>query len=432
MLNGLQLACHLPLFFTPFPANASFFLSFIINVATFDLLPGTVLPLFFDFPDKPAFNQGFQDTGYGSMYPLLNLGTCFLLFNIYIFQVLIWAITGCFKDCSDCAQRWHSKYHKSLFWGSIIRLLFEGYLELCLSVFVGLTDLEWSGENYNSSVLFSNIFALCISVLLVGLPVFILVWYQCKVDNLEDDAFIESYGDIYDGLVLSGDKETRRIALFYPFWFVMRRLTFSLVCILAPKELWLQIAVNFVVSMVNLCYLVKYKPFEDKRMVKLEIMNEATNFILLYHVILFTNFVPDPETRYGLGWSFIFFTTANMMVHLSLLCKETYHSMKESCGKKCRKKIEEEPADDVVKTKELSVIAEDEFESNFSSKDSDKVRDEDKLSDSDWTSKLGGTEKGGYNLQNIRWKDLGRKYIVKKGRKSMIPDLADQSDFTGQ
>ena len=168
-------------------------------------------------------------------------------------------------------------------------------------------------------------------------------------------------------------------------------------------------------------------------MCKLEIMNEVTNFVLLYHVVLFSNLVPDPETRYGIGWSFILFTGANMSVHLSLLCKETYHNMKESCGKGCcKKKVEKSPAEDEeVKTKELSVIAEDEFESNFSSKDSSIERKERKISESDWTSQLGGTEKGGYNLEKIRWKDLGRKYIVKRGRKSMIPDLADQSDFTG-
>lgn len=101
-------------------------------------------------------------------------------------------------------------------------------------MFVGLTDMDWSGEKYNGSVLFCNIFTMMIAFLLIGLPPFILFWYQCKIDNLEDDAFIESYGDIYDGLVLSGDKETRRVALFYPFWFVFRRLIFSLVCILAP------------------------------------------------------------------------------------------------------------------------------------------------------------------------------------------------------
>ena len=59
MLNGLQLAVHLPLFFTPFPANANFFITFIITVATFDMLPEKVLPLFFDFPVKDSYNLAF-------------------------------------------------------------------------------------------------------------------------------------------------------------------------------------------------------------------------------------------------------------------------------------------------------------------------------------------------------------------------------------
>ena len=78
------------------------------------------------------------------MYAIENLGTCFMLMNVYIIQCVIWAISGLFKNCCKCAKNCHAKYQKSLFWGSIIRLFFEGYLEICLSVFVSLTDLEWS------------------------------------------------------------------------------------------------------------------------------------------------------------------------------------------------------------------------------------------------------------------------------------------------
>lgn len=59
MLNGLQLAVHLPLLKTAFPANANFLIRFIIDVATFDLLPSVVLPAMFDFPVKSSFNQQF-------------------------------------------------------------------------------------------------------------------------------------------------------------------------------------------------------------------------------------------------------------------------------------------------------------------------------------------------------------------------------------
>ena len=56
MLNGLQLAVHMPLFKTAFPANANFFIMFMISVATFDMLPEVILPIFFDFPVKASYN----------------------------------------------------------------------------------------------------------------------------------------------------------------------------------------------------------------------------------------------------------------------------------------------------------------------------------------------------------------------------------------
>ena len=68
----------------------------------------------------------------------------------------------------------------------------------------------------------------------------------------------------------------------------MRRLLFAMTCIVFEKDLWLQLTVNYTVGLVNLCYLVRYQPFDDTRVNKLEIMNEATNFIMLYHVMCFT------------------------------------------------------------------------------------------------------------------------------------------------
>ena len=126
--------------------------------------------------------------------------------------------------------------------------------------------------------------------------------------------------------------------MFYPFWFCMRRLLFSLVCILAQNDLWLQMSVAYVVGMVNLAYLIVQRPFDDEKVNNLEIMNEATNFILLYHVVLFSGVVPDSETRYLLGWSFIAINAMNMLVHFWLLIKETYYSIKEWCKKRKAKK----------------------------------------------------------------------------------------------
>jgi len=113
-------------------------------------------------------------------------------------------------------------------------------------------------------------------------------------------------------------------------------------------------------------------------------MNEITNFVLLYHTMLFSEYVGSIETRYIIGWSFIFVTCANMMVHFSLLVIETGSEMREKCrSSKCYRNcgrrgccgrhwkvelekpivIEEKPCE----KKELSVIVEEVLESNVSS-----------------------------------------------------------------
>lgn len=80
MLNGLQLAVHLPLFELAFPANANITILYIIQVANFDLVPPEIFLTVFTFPeDGEPFNDAFDSTGYSSMYPVENLGTCWLL-----------------------------------------------------------------------------------------------------------------------------------------------------------------------------------------------------------------------------------------------------------------------------------------------------------------------------------------------------------------
>lgn len=112
-------------------------------------------------------------------------------------------------------------------------------------------------------------------------------------------------------------------------------------------------------------------------------MNEGTCLILLYHVCLFSGFVTETETRYLIGWSFIFFTCSNMAVHFGLLVKATYIEMKESLtAKYCPKRVTTE--EDLKK--DLSIIAEESMESNNSSEDDAKKKESPKITESDWDS----------------------------------------------
>jgi len=47
-----------------------------------------------------------------------------------------------------------------------------------------------------------------------------------------------------------------------------------------------------------LIYFGLSMPFEEKSINRQEIFNEWLNLVFIYHLFLFTDFVPDPETKF--------------------------------------------------------------------------------------------------------------------------------------
>mmetsp|Transcript_39890 Transcript_39890/g.29426 ORF Transcript_39890/g.29426 Transcript_39890/m.29426 type:complete len:103 (+) Transcript_39890:99-407(+) len=58
MINALQIIVNIPLFTISFPANAKMFYSFIVSIATFDIIPmDKIEEKFFSFTKTDAKNQ---------------------------------------------------------------------------------------------------------------------------------------------------------------------------------------------------------------------------------------------------------------------------------------------------------------------------------------------------------------------------------------
>ena len=118
-----------------------------------------------------------------------NLGTCFVLLNVYVIQIVEYYLLKLCKHKWKRGARWHDELEKALFWGTLVRFLFEGFLELCFSVFVSIDGMTWEGVDYN--IIYNNIFSCILSLMLVGLPFFIFFFYGLNVDNLDDEKFEE-------------------------------------------------------------------------------------------------------------------------------------------------------------------------------------------------------------------------------------------------
>ena len=85
-------------------------------------------------------------------------------------------------------------------------------------------------------------------------------------------------------------------------------------------------------------YLIYFYPMENVFQNRIEIFGEMINLILLYHVLLFTDFVYDPEIRYSIGYLFIFFTGIFISVHLFFLARTSFLKFKQQWKLRQKKK----------------------------------------------------------------------------------------------
>lgn len=242
-IYGLQLAAHMPLYFTRFPANANSFLYVFIDFTTMEIFPRSATDGFFDLPVRDSFNVNFQASRYESMYTVANARMCFLLITLYLVQCLVWVVLQRLKDKGKCVSATYEKYNSLLYWQVLIRLVFFMYLELALSCFVNLAGLQFAPNDFSAIV--SNIVTLLFTLIIIGLPVFIWTYFGCNVKEINDAEFDKKFGEFYSGLQFyhgsdfNKRKAVRYRNLFYPFWFVMRRFLFAFSVVVAEENLGL-------------------------------------------------------------------------------------------------------------------------------------------------------------------------------------------------
>ena len=160
------------------------------------------------------------------MYIVGNARTCFFLIFLFIVQCIVYLFLYIFREKCKCAKVTYEKYTSLLFWYVLIRLILEMYMELAISVFINMSAMEFEAGDF--SVLFNNIFCILTLIIIFTMPIFIWSYFACHIDEMEEEEFDDKFGEFYAGLMLDKTRGRRYRALFYPFWFVMRRLFFAL------------------------------------------------------------------------------------------------------------------------------------------------------------------------------------------------------------
>jgi len=80
-------------------------------------------------------------------------------------------------------------------------------------------------------------------------------------------------------------------------FFLGRRMAFIASVIFLDSFLWAQLAIQIMISVFMIIFLLTFWPLETFFAVRMAVMDECTVLFLSYAMMCFTDFVPEPETR---------------------------------------------------------------------------------------------------------------------------------------
>jgi hypothetical protein len=182
--------------------------------------------------------------------------------------------------CKGC-DRLNLWLRKKLLWNTVIRLVLEESLESTYAVVLCFKYSTFNKGAFGSAA--DYILACILAVAIASLPAFMLIFYLKNFDKWEDEKFEEEYGAPLDGL------HKRKSSLFYPVYFVIRRVLFCLTTLFLFNYVLFQLIIHFVLTLISIMYLAEYAPQEEPLEAKLELMNEMFTVFVIDICFLFTD-----------------------------------------------------------------------------------------------------------------------------------------------
>ena len=214
------------------------FLSKLIDVATFEILPEEYVDLYTDYPEAQAFNDKMEQTKYESIFPLQNMATDFLFFKIFIAMNLIYLLSCILFNRIKRVQKMKNSLEESLFWTIPLRYLIEGYLELLICATIGFLSMQW--DFITPSIMVSNILSITLALILIVFPIILICIYPCNYSKLENEKYKQKYGEMYADLRLKNEGKNNRVIVSWPFVFITKRMVFVFSCIFLREHISLQ------------------------------------------------------------------------------------------------------------------------------------------------------------------------------------------------
>lgn len=243
---------------------------------------------------------------------------------VLIISAVLFLILGIWQVFDRQVRPYWLSMNYAVFWNSTLRLYFESYLPLG---HLYMWDLQDGYKSSSSLFTLKNLESIFELILITCAPYIIYRYLKSNQHRFTEPIFRRRFGDTTNILNHRNPLATRYILIF-----CYRRFLFIIWIVFVEKSYW-QVLLSIYTVQFTLIALGPTEPFHSPAQRKLETFNELILLLWCYHMIIFTDFVPDPEIRYQAGYFLVYIVGFCLVVNLAYLHFPVFNSIYSRCKK---------------------------------------------------------------------------------------------------
>jgi len=89
-------------------------------------------------PEQDPYSLNFQNAGYKTTLMFYNAASMLFNFSVHLSAIFLLLVLYLLARCCPRANRWREKVQYYLFWNGSIRLFMEAYMDLKISLIMGM------------------------------------------------------------------------------------------------------------------------------------------------------------------------------------------------------------------------------------------------------------------------------------------------------
>jgi hypothetical protein len=167
-------------------------------------------------------------------------------------------------------------------------------MEICFAVLLNSqTTLKWDSW----AMRLNNICLIYLALCLIAYPVWLIYVLCSNYDNL-DSPDLDKYGEAFADI-----KKDRKISIIIPILNLMRRLLLVALLIFYTSSPNNQIFIFMLIQLMSMIFIGLINRRFVRSGKEIEFMNDCSIMIMLYHMLLFTDYLHNNEMRYKIGFA---------------------------------------------------------------------------------------------------------------------------------